>query len=87
MIAKTAFAEMGKNNDGKVIKKDLFGSCLEQEEISKMWLQGLQRQSMSLIVAPPSVQWPEDKELPDKLNCSEEQATDVVDNDALVSEL
>merc|ERR1711942_129996 len=36
MIAKTAFAEMDKNKDGKVTKEEFVGACLEQQEISKM---------------------------------------------------
>eukprot|EP00091_Calanus_sinicus_P011566 TRINITY_DN26129_c0_g1_i1.p1 TRINITY_DN26129_c0_g1~~TRINITY_DN26129_c0_g1_i1.p1 ORF type:complete len:118 (+),score=52.92 TRINITY_DN26129_c0_g1_i1:25-378(+) len=36
MIAKTAFAEMDKNKDGKVTKEEFVTACLGQEEISKM---------------------------------------------------
>ena len=36
MIAKTAFAEMDKNKDGKVTKEEFVTACLGQQEISKM---------------------------------------------------
>jgi len=36
MIAKTAFAEMDKNKDGKITKEEFVTACLGQEEISKM---------------------------------------------------
>ena len=36
MIAKTAFAEMDKNKDGKVTKEEFVAACLGQQEISKM---------------------------------------------------
>merc|ERR1711936_776800 len=35
-IAKSAFAEMDKNKDGKVTKEEFIRACLEQEEISKI---------------------------------------------------
>ena len=36
MIAKTAFAEMDKNKDGKVAKEEFVTAWLGQQEISKM---------------------------------------------------
>ena len=36
MIAKTAFAEMDKNKDGKVTKEEFVTDCLGKQEISKM---------------------------------------------------
>ena len=36
LIAKTAFAEMDKNEDGKVSKEEFVKACMGQEEISKM---------------------------------------------------
>ena len=36
MIAKTAFAEMDKNEDGKVSKDEFVRACMGQHEISKM---------------------------------------------------
>merc|ERR1712142_481264 len=36
MIAKTAFAEMDKNKDGKVTREEFVSACLEQHEFSKM---------------------------------------------------
>ena len=36
MIAKTAFAEMDKNKDGKVTKEEFVAACFGQQEISKM---------------------------------------------------
>ena len=36
MIAKTAFTEMDKDNDGKITEDEFVQSCLGQQEISKM---------------------------------------------------
>ena len=36
MIAKTAYAEMDKNKDGKITKEEFVTACSGQEEISKM---------------------------------------------------
>ena len=36
LVAKTAFAEMDKDKDGKVTKEEFLKACLGQEEISKM---------------------------------------------------
>jgi len=36
MIAKTAFAEMDKNEDGKVSQEEFITACMNQEEFSKM---------------------------------------------------
>jgi Ca2+-binding EF-hand superfamily protein len=36
MIAKTAFAEMDKDKDGKVTKEEFVTACMGQQEISKM---------------------------------------------------
>ena len=36
MIAKTAFAEMDKNEDGQVSKEEFVKACMGQEQISKM---------------------------------------------------
>ena len=36
LIVKTAFAEMDKNEDGKVSKEEFVKACMGQEEISKM---------------------------------------------------
>eukprot|EP00092_Neocalanus_flemingeri_P038041 GFUD01041410.1.p1 GENE.GFUD01041410.1~~GFUD01041410.1.p1 ORF type:complete len:195 (+),score=70.16 GFUD01041410.1:44-628(+) len=36
LIAKTAFAEMDKDKDGKVSKDEFVSACMGQEEISKM---------------------------------------------------
>ena len=36
MLAKTAFAEMDKNQDGKVTCQEFISACLAQEEFSKM---------------------------------------------------
>merc|ERR1711892_1001467 len=36
MIAKTAFAEMDENQDGKVSKDEFVSACMQQDEFSKM---------------------------------------------------
>ena len=36
MIAKAAFAEMDKDQDGKVTLEEFIAACLGQEEVSKM---------------------------------------------------
>ena len=36
LVAKTAFAEMDKNGDGKVSREEFVKACMGQEEISKM---------------------------------------------------
>merc|ERR1712198_457691 len=36
MVAKTAFAEMDENKDGKVTQQEFLSACLGQQEISKM---------------------------------------------------
>ena len=36
LMAKTAFREMDKNEDGKVTEEEFISACLGQEEISRL---------------------------------------------------